>query len=129
MLHIATALGRIAIIRLLLEAGLEVNKQEDGETPLTIAMQNQDKEIEKLLLDNGARLDKEPTSRHSPPGGVSEGAFTFRRASTRLAIGEPIGAGSVYVGIHYETHFLRKSHICSFIEFINLTVPQKPVLG
>jgi ankyrin repeat protein len=59
-LHIASSNGDIEIVKLLIENGADVNKQnKDGTTALYIASQRGDIEIVKLLIQNGADVNKQ----------------------------------------------------------------------
>ena len=58
-LMLATQKGNLQIVKLLLENGASVDKQEEVLTPLMFASNRGDLEIVKLLLENGANVDKE----------------------------------------------------------------------
>lgn len=60
--HAAKREEHLRILRMLMEAGADVNKPSNGSTPLRIAVHWQDLEIVRLLLANGANPNAETFS-------------------------------------------------------------------
>ncbi|MDF3048328.1 MAG: uncharacterized protein K0R73_1446 [Candidatus Midichloriaceae bacterium] len=58
-LHFATLLGKLEIVKMLLEKQVSANSKmkHDGSTPLHIAVRCVDFEIAKVLLESGAKID------------------------------------------------------------------------
>jgi ankyrin repeat protein len=57
-LHVAAWFGRVEIVRMLIDAGADVNLQDtDGWAPLHVAARFGKVEIVRMLIDAGARMD------------------------------------------------------------------------
>ncbi len=57
-LHMAAFYGRVKIVRMLIDAGADVNVQsEDGWTPLHVAAYKEELKIARMLIDAGANKD------------------------------------------------------------------------
>ena len=57
-LHIASSMGNLEIVTILLEKGAEINSTNSrNETPLVLAIQNRQQEIVNKLMAKGAKID------------------------------------------------------------------------
>ena len=59
--HLAVEWGNRSVIKAFIFAGVDVNRYEDKDTALTIAVKRHDLELLKLLLASGAEINKTPT--------------------------------------------------------------------
>ena len=67
LLHVATKIGSLGGIEVLMDFGADVNSKNNlGDTPLHLAAKNNHREIFQLLLDNGGDLSIKNNSHRTP---------------------------------------------------------------
>src|SRR5262249_54726430 len=93
-LHAAAAGGSTAMVRALLDAGADVNaEEENGRTPLHVAATNRRKEVAALLLARGAKVDAKNKSDHFTPLHSAALAGSTEVAGLLLANGADVLGG------------------------------------
>ncbi len=67
LLHYAVINSEIKILKSIIEYGIDVNtKNDEGLTPLNIALDNKNNEIVELLIKNGANINEKNKSGYTP---------------------------------------------------------------